>query len=95
MGLSNSVALAIAAWLLLGGCSDQCINYAPPPGEQCGAIFCSRAAYCATDAGPPTCVSHQGPGAPCLRNAECAGGTCELDGGCGPIPPGGSSQTCG
>ena len=85
------VSLLLLPWFLLGACSEPCPNFAALPGQRCGMTQCSRAGYCVTDAGPPTCAPLKAPGAPCSGNGECVGGTCELDGGCGSILPGGSS----
>ena len=92
---SGLVSLVCALSVLLAGCSGQCVNDEALPGEQCGSSFCSQAAYCATDAGPPTCASKKVPGESCLRDAECIGGTCVPDAGCGFIPPRGTSGPCG
>ena len=84
------LSLVVVLSVLISGCSEPCVNAEALPGEQCGTNLCSRTGYCATDAGAPTCVSKKVPGTPCLRDAECIGGACELDGGCGPVPPSGS-----
>jgi len=80
--------------VLFAGCSEPCITPVVPVGEQCGTTFCSLSGYCATDAGPPTCVSKKDPGAPCVRDPECSGGLCEVDGGCGPFFASGPSGQC-
>jgi len=95
MKLLPVALLVLVTVSVLSACNDPCANVAPPLGESCGSTFCTPAGYCASDAGPPTCASKKGPGAGCLEDKECAGGTCELDGGCGPVPPGDSSGSCG
>jgi Dickkopf N-terminal cysteine-rich region len=92
---SSFVALVFVPCVLLAGCSEPCVNDEPPVGEQCGTSFCSQAGYCATDAGPPTCVPKKVPGTPCQRDAECSGGTCAVDGGCGADVGRGPSGQCG
>ena len=80
---SGFASIAFLLAVLLAGCSEPCVNDEPLLGEQCGTSFCGQTGYCATDAGPPACVSKKVAGAACARNEECIGGTCELDAGCG------------